>query len=156
MLPIVACTTFGFQQSAVSCEQKMFSMPNQSAILMIVPRLPGSCTPSSARTSRLSRYCRKMSEYAGGVSLSAAGSLKTPNTGCGCFRKDTFLMSSRLSRISSATNPSCSRSLTIFGPSATNSPAFSLPFLVSSVWMSFALFFDITSQIYKKLSTRHV
>ena len=87
---------------------------------------------------------------------SSSGILKIPKTGCGCWRKETFLISSISSRISSATNPSCSKSLTTLGPSATNNPTFSLPFLVSREWISFILFFDITSQIYKKLSTRRL
>ena len=49
MLPIVACTTFGFQASTVSSLQMMWSMPNQSAMRMMVPRLPGSWMPSRER-----------------------------------------------------------------------------------------------------------
>jgi len=61
-----------------------------------------------------------------------------------------------LSKISSGMKPSLSKSWTNFGPSATNKPVFSLPFFVLRERISFILFFEITSQIYKKLSTRHV
>ena len=120
---------------------------------MIVPRFPGSCTPSRAKTSWPSICLLKILEYSFECFSSSLDILNTPNTGCGCWRKDTFLISSKSSNIVSATNPSCSRSLTTLSPSATNNPAFSLPFLVSRDRISLILFFDNTSQIYKKLSS---
>ena len=51
MLPIVACTTLGLKASAVSGLQIMVLMPNQSAIRIMVPKLPGSWTPSRANTN---------------------------------------------------------------------------------------------------------
>ena len=42
MLPIVDCTTLGENASAVSGEQTMPDIPNQSQVLMRVPKLPGS------------------------------------------------------------------------------------------------------------------
>ena len=54
MAPIVACTTLGLYMSTVSVEARILSIPNQSAIRMMVPKLPGSRMESRARKSPLS------------------------------------------------------------------------------------------------------
>ena len=52
MEPIVACTVLGLYRSTVSGEHTTSRTPNQSAVRTIVPRLPGSRTPSRASTTR--------------------------------------------------------------------------------------------------------
>ena len=151
MLPIVACTTFGLYTSAVSGLHTMVSMPNQSAMRMMVPRLPGSCTPSSASTSFL-------------LMLSAVSSssvcLKTASTCCGFCCKLVFVSSSSVTTISSsvrcASSWCCcthssvatmvkarcltSMSPTVLGPSATNTPSVFRFFFKASALMCFILF----------------
>lgn len=46
--PIVLRTTLGLYGSTVSSANKIFWIPNQSAVRIIVPKLPGSLIPSSA------------------------------------------------------------------------------------------------------------
>ena len=47
--PMEACTTFGWKASAESSESQTPAAPNQSANRTMVPKLPGSRTPSSTR-----------------------------------------------------------------------------------------------------------
>ncbi len=133
ILPIVACTTFGLYASAVSSLHINVEIPNQSAILIIVPRLPGSCTLSRARHNVFSKT---------EVSITGFGISNSPITCWGCCKKLTLRNSS------SDTTASCRRggtflvlyhssvaisclgsitsikSFTIFGASATKTPSF--------------------------------
>ena len=132
-------------------------MPNQSAILMIVPRLPGSCTLSSISDNL----------PFGLSSLLGRGKGKTPNTCWGCRRKLTFRNSSSVAVTTSvssgnyfpssqswvATNSlAClvsKRSPTIFGPSATKAFSISRYFFWSSERISlvFALLIIVLAKI---------
>ena len=132
--------------------QNIVEMPNQSAILMIVPRLPGSCTLSSARQSSRSHIL---------MSRVWVGILNIPITCCGCCKKLIFFSSS------SVTVTSCGLALlllalyhssvairrsglyisdkspTTLGPSATKTPSFCLFFLSSSERIYLMRFFEI-------------
>ena len=78
MPPMVAWTVFGLYTSTVFGEQKICSIPNQSAKRMIVPRFPGSCTSSSARQSEW-----LITE----ASVSYSGCSNTASTCWGVFNK---------------------------------------------------------------------
>src|SRR5690554_4455203 len=63
--PIVACTTLGLKQSAESKEQIIFSIPNQSAVRIIVPRFPGSCIQSNTKENLSLNSGASISEFVG-------------------------------------------------------------------------------------------
>lgn len=149
MLPIVACTTLGLKASTVPSLQNIVDMPNQSAMRIIVPRLPGSCILSSARHSSLLHIV---------VSVSLLGIGKIPMTCCGCCRKliffssvsDTEMRSTLLSILFEFSHScvatmilgfdSAIRSDTILGPSATNISSRSRFFFISSERMYLIIF----------------
>ena len=80
--------------SAVPFEQKMCSMPNQSATRAMVPTLPGSCTSSSARHKERAA----ISSF-----VSYCGCSNIANTSCGLFCRLARASSSALTvRISAA------------------------------------------------------
>ena len=117
----------------------------------MVPRLPGSCTPSRARFRQLK------SMLAEAKSLFSLWS-KTASTCCGCCRKLTFLSSSSLtvttsvlgsmllslshSSVATISDAGCStkRSFTTLCPSATNLPSLLRFFFSSSDLIYFILF----------------
>ena len=155
MLPIVACTTFGFNASAVPAVQTMLRMPNQSAVRMMVPRLPGSCTLSSARTSSAAGASERLADDTVGIS-------NIPSTCCGCWSSDTLRSSSSVTGISSAVagrltglchaavcttmrgrKPAHSRSSTHLGPSARKAFSFLRNFFCSRERINFI--FDLLS-----------
>ena len=84
-LPIDACTAFGLKASAVPSPQNTVDMPNQCAMRMIVPKLPGSCIRSSARQSSC--------EHIFGETI-AMGNGNIASTCCGCCKKLTRFNSS--------------------------------------------------------------
>ena len=149
MLPIVACTTFGFRGSAHPSPRNMSSMPNQSAILIMVPRLPGSCTASSAM---LNLWGKGREAF-----VMKSSTTNSARTDCGVFSKLALQSSSAEHSISTSAYFSATlgysaqsvvatirrgraraiMSATIFGPSATNSPSSQRPFLFSSECISF-------------------
>ena len=162
MLPIVACTTFGAKASAVSRLQMIVAMPNQSAMRIIVPRFPGSCTPSRTRH-------RLLANHSGAGNELDCGVLKIPITCWGCCRKLALRNSSSLTRMCSASlewllgmvsnhssvpmrhcgwKPARSSSLTILVPSATKTPSLCLAFFCSRLCMYFSLFLLIIVQSY--------
>ena len=152
----MACTTLGLYTSTVSLLQIISSMPNQSAMRMMVPRLPGSCTPSSTSVS--------LSASEGNSSgVISANFLNTAKTCCGWHRKLTFVSSSAETTILSYCKPSISwyscanhssvaaiidswslcldnMSCTIFGPSATKDCCASRFFFISRECKNFILF----------------
>ena len=69
-----ACTTLGLKQSTVSALQINSSTPNQSQRRRMVPKFPGSPTPSTARV---------MGE---GGTIGGSGISKTPKKGLGVLK----------------------------------------------------------------------
>lgn len=63
--PMVACTTLGLYTSTVSSEQMIFLMPNQSAVRIIVPKLPGSWMPSNTKTKLCCSVCVSILAHCG-------------------------------------------------------------------------------------------
>ena len=126
----VACTTFGATASAVVGLHNILCMPNQSANRIIVPTLPGSCTPSKAKASS-----------SVGCQGTGVGFSKTATTCCGACKSETRASSdadsSRTSAAghcallcrksavakSSRQGSKASRSPTTFGPSAMKRPS---------------------------------
>ena len=138
-------------------------MPNQSAMRMIVPRFPGSCTPSSA----------SMISFANVVGSSVCVCGNTANTSCGCCKKLNFLSSSPVTMYSSQSSyclaipggfhasvwtsilGSClaSKSPTTLGPSATNTCSLLRYFFWSNdlIYFIFALLIIIAKIFVAKL-----
>ena len=145
MAPIVACTTFGLNNSTVSGSANIPSIPNQSAIRIMVPRLPGSRIVSRARNSP--REPRASETAFPSESLTLAGFLTTASAGDG-DESDVILAMTSVPISSSrhtfsTSNPDLSASATIFSPSTTNTPLSSLNFFCDRERRYFISLFDI-------------
>ena len=60
---MVLCNTLGLYQPAVSTDATICLIPNQSAVRIIVPKLPGSCIPSNNKVDVFLKSDKAVSFY---------------------------------------------------------------------------------------------